>query len=194
VPVARARNPAGCVVACEFSSVCGAAFAKTDWISSGEGVASNRFLVAGSWVGDSAVVLWIRGGYIGPQVRQVAWLEKELRRPSFLMPRGIDAQQFNPKRRTVNDRTLRLGVVGRITPEKGVRLLWDIEKALVANGVRDFRETPLAPWRICGRAARRRTRLGLCQHGFVRVSFAHRHVWKCDPGSIGFTGALDRDE
>jgi len=97
-----------------------------------------------SWSQDRGlgILLWFYGFAavtLAPTARHVAWLEKKLRRPSFLMPRGIDAQQFNPKRRTVTDSTFRLGFVGRITPEKGVRLLWDIEKALVANGVRDFR-------------------------------------------------------
>ena len=97
-----------------------------------------------SWSQDRGlgILLWFYGFAavtLAPTARHVAWLEKKLRRPSFLMPRGIDAQQFNPKRRTVTDSTFRLGFVGRITPEKGVRLLWDIEKALVENGVRDFR-------------------------------------------------------
>lgn len=76
---------------------------------------------------------------LAPTAPQVAWLEKTLEKPSFLMPRGVDGQQFNPKHRTVNDQTLRLGFVGRVTPEKGVRLLRDIEKELVRRGVEDFR-------------------------------------------------------
>jgi glycosyltransferase involved in cell wall biosynthesis len=55
------------------------------------------------------------------------------------MPRGVDAEQFHPKRRTLSDETLRLGFVGRITPEKGVRLFLEIEKALEAAGFTDFR-------------------------------------------------------
>lgn len=76
---------------------------------------------------------------LAPTVQQVEWLEKELKRPSFLMPRGVDAEQFHPKRRTVNDGILRLGFVGRITPEKGVRLFAEIEKALEAADVSEFR-------------------------------------------------------
>ncbi|HYA63530.1 MAG TPA: glycosyltransferase [Candidatus Sulfotelmatobacter sp.] len=76
---------------------------------------------------------------LAPTLSQVAWLEKELHRPSFLMPRGVDGEQFHPKHRTVHDATLRLGFVGRVTPEKGVRLLWDIEKALESRGWSDFR-------------------------------------------------------
>lgn len=88
------------------------------------------------------LLLWFYGlstVTLAPTLPQVAWLEKELRRPSFLMPRGVDGEQFNRAHRTVKDQTLRLGFVGRVTPEKGVRLLRDIEGALEANGVNDFR-------------------------------------------------------
>ena len=76
---------------------------------------------------------------LAPTQPQVVWLEKELRKPSFLMPRGVDGEQFNPKRRTVNDETLRLGFVGRVTPEKGVRLFRDIETELGNRGLDNFR-------------------------------------------------------
>jgi len=76
---------------------------------------------------------------LAPTVEQVVWLEKELKRPSFLMPRGVDGEQFNPRHRTVTDNTLRLGFVGRVTPEKGVRLLAEIERALGESGQKDFR-------------------------------------------------------
>jgi glycosyltransferase involved in cell wall biosynthesis len=97
-----------------------------------------------AWSQDRAlnVLLWFyrfAAVTLAPTLPQVAWLEKELHRPSFLMPRGVDSEQFHPKHRTVDDGTLRLGFVGRVTPEKGVRLLRDIEKALVASGIQDFR-------------------------------------------------------
>jgi len=76
---------------------------------------------------------------LAPTPDQVAWLQEKLRRPSFLMPRGVDSEQFHPKHRTVKDQTLRLGFVGRVTPEKGVRVLPEVEKALEAAGVYDFR-------------------------------------------------------
>ena len=76
---------------------------------------------------------------LAPTEALVEWLEKELAKPSFLMPRGVDGEQFNPKRRTVNDETLRLGFVGRVTPEKGVRLLRDIETELGNRGLDNFR-------------------------------------------------------
>jgi len=75
---------------------------------------------------------------LAPTVEQVMWLEKELQRPSFLMPRGVDCEQFHPRRRTVTDGRLRLGFVGRVTPEKSVRLLAEIERALEESGQKDF--------------------------------------------------------
>ncbi len=76
---------------------------------------------------------------LAPTEPQVAWLEKQLGKPSFLMPRGVDTEQFNPKHRTAEDGILRLGFVGRITPEKGIRLLRKVEQALLESGLEDFR-------------------------------------------------------
>jgi len=96
------------------------------------------------WAQDRGLrlLLWFYGFArvtLAPTPPQVAWLETKLGRPSFLMPRGVDREQFNPKHRTVGDGTLRLGFVGRITPEKGVRLLRNIEQELVKSGLNDFR-------------------------------------------------------
>jgi phosphatidylinositol alpha 1,6-mannosyltransferase len=88
------------------------------------------------------VLLWFYGFAkvtLAPTLPQVEWLEKELGKPSFLMPRGVDPEQFNPKHRTVNDGILRLGFVGRVTPEKGVRLLRKIEQAMLESGLKEFR-------------------------------------------------------
>ncbi len=69
----------------------------------------------------------------------VAMLEQETGRPVFLMKRGIDAALFNPAKRTVHDGIFRLGYVGRVTPEKSVRFLADLERALNNIGLRNFR-------------------------------------------------------
>ncbi|HEY4088416.1 MAG TPA: hypothetical protein VGM43_20940 [Bryobacteraceae bacterium] len=50
-----------------------------------------------------------------------------------VMTRGIDTQFFTPARRTADDGVLRLGYVGRITPEKSVRFLRDLEIGLEAT-------------------------------------------------------------
>lgn len=87
-------------------------------------------------------LLWFYGFAkvtLAPTPPQVAWLEQQLGKPSFLMPRGVDTEQFNPRWRTVEDGILRLGFVGRVTPEKGVRLLRNLEQALLESGLQDFR-------------------------------------------------------
>ncbi len=75
---------------------------------------------------------------LAPTPDQVHWLEDATRKPSFLMPRGVDCSLFHPRHRTVNDGILRIGYVGRVTPEKRVRFLAEIEKALVDAGVNKF--------------------------------------------------------
>jgi glycosyltransferase involved in cell wall biosynthesis len=88
------------------------------------------------------ILLWFYGFAdvtLAPTQAQVDWLSEKLQKPSFLMPRGVDAEQFDPRHRTLHDGTLRLGFVGRVTPEKSVRLLARVEKALEAAGLENFR-------------------------------------------------------
>jgi phosphatidylinositol alpha 1,6-mannosyltransferase len=75
---------------------------------------------------------------LAPTPGQVRWLQRSTGRPVFLMPRGVDCDLFHPRRRSMNDGVLRLGYVGRVTPEKNVRFLVDIERALLAAGHRRF--------------------------------------------------------
>ena len=75
---------------------------------------------------------------LAPTPPQVEWLERKLHRPCFLMTRGVDTEQFNPAHRRLQDGITRIGFVGRVTPEKGVRLLARIEAALESAGLRDF--------------------------------------------------------
>jgi len=55
--------------------------------------------------------------------------------------RGIDSTIFSATRRTrtEGDPTVVLGYVGRLSPEKGIRLLADVEQALIAAGVSNYR-------------------------------------------------------
>jgi phosphatidylinositol alpha 1,6-mannosyltransferase len=75
---------------------------------------------------------------LAPTPSQVHWLKRVTGKPSFLMPRGVDCEQFQPRHRSVHDGVLRLGYVGRVTPEKNVRFLAEIERALLAAGRRNF--------------------------------------------------------
>ena len=60
-------------------------------------------------------------------------------RPTRLMTRGIDPHAFHPSKRRVSDGVFRMGFVGRITPEKNVRLIANVEQALLARGLKNFR-------------------------------------------------------
>jgi phosphatidylinositol alpha 1,6-mannosyltransferase len=98
---------------------------------------------ASKWAEDTALVPILRFYRIArvtlaPTQDQVRWLEDATRRPSFLMPRGVDCSVFSSRHRTVTDRVLRIGYVGRVTPEKRVRFLVEIEKALLNAGVNRF--------------------------------------------------------
>lgn len=89
----------------------------------------------------SAVVAFYKLGNVlyAPNEELVEMLRRRTNKPVFLMKRGIDTQLFSPSKRTVAHGFLRLGYVGRITPEKNVRFLKDLEVALQAAGVPPFR-------------------------------------------------------
>jgi glycosyltransferase involved in cell wall biosynthesis len=59
-------------------------------------------------------------------------------RPAYLMRRGVDTQLFKPGRRQRTHRVLRIGYVGRLTPEKNVRFLAELGNTLEAKGHGNF--------------------------------------------------------
>lgn len=74
-------------------------------------------------------------------------LEQETGRPCHLMQRGIDAQIFCPNRRVRPDPGFVLGYVGRLSIEKNIALLAQVQRELEGRGFRDFR------FRIVGQGA-----------------------------------------
>ncbi len=60
-------------------------------------------------------------------------------RPVELMPRGVDTTRFSPALATPRTGTFRIGYVGRLSPEKNVRLLAAIEQELLGLTAVDFR-------------------------------------------------------
>jgi glycosyltransferase involved in cell wall biosynthesis len=56
-----------------------------------------------------------------------------------LMRRGVDTVLFSPEKRDRPHNLFTLGYTGRLTAEKNVRLLAEIERALLAAGRNDFR-------------------------------------------------------
>jgi glycosyltransferase involved in cell wall biosynthesis len=76
-----------------------------------------------------------------PNQELCAMLERTTKRRCHLMRRGVDTEQFSPQHRTraIDDPTLVLGYVGRLSVEKNVSLLVKIESELLALGITDFR-------------------------------------------------------
>ena len=68
-------------------------------------------------------------------------LERYTSRPCHLMQRGVDTQLFSPARRTRHpeDPDFVLGFVGRLSVEKNVALLAQIQHELESLGLRNFR-------------------------------------------------------
>jgi phosphatidylinositol alpha 1,6-mannosyltransferase len=76
-------------------------------------------------------------------------LEQKTRRPCHLMQRGVDTQLFSPARRDRDpaDTDFVLGFVGRMSIEKNVALLVEVQRELERRGLRNFR------FRIVGHGA-----------------------------------------
>jgi phosphatidylinositol alpha 1,6-mannosyltransferase len=74
-----------------------------------------------------------------PNAELVEMLAQRTGRPAFLMSRGIDTVLFSPTRRARHDRDFVIGYVGRLSPEKNVRLLAAIEQSLIQAGMRNYR-------------------------------------------------------
>ncbi|HEX4756332.1 MAG TPA: glycosyltransferase [Terracidiphilus sp.] len=76
-----------------------------------------------------------------PNLGLCSQLERAIGRPCRLMPRGVDAELFHPgkRRRDPADRDHVLGFVGRLSVEKNVALLAQVQKELEKLGHRSFR-------------------------------------------------------
>lgn len=76
-------------------------------------------------------------------------LEARTGRPCHLMQRGVDTQLFSPdhRDRSASDTDLILGFVGRLSVEKNVALLAQVQQELEALGMRNFR------FRVVGQGA-----------------------------------------
>ena len=76
---------------------------------------------------------------LAPNQSMVNLLRERTGRPSFLMPHGVDTEVYSPRRRKRRGGPFCIGFVGRLTPEKNVRLIAELEQALIAAGKRNFR-------------------------------------------------------
>lgn len=67
---------------------------------------------------------------LAPNEELVKMIQKMTRRPTFLMSRGVDTELFNPSKRRRSKDDFVLGYVGRLRPEKNVRFLFEVDRAL----------------------------------------------------------------
>jgi len=76
-----------------------------------------------------------------PNPELCAQLEQVTHRPCHLMPRGVDAEIFHPakRRRDLDDREFVMGFVGRLSVEKNIALLVEIQRELDRMGVTGYR-------------------------------------------------------
>ena len=76
-----------------------------------------------------------------PNPQLCALLERTTGRPCHLMPRGVDAELFHPdkRKRDPEDRDQILGFVGRLSVEKNVTLLPQVQEELEKMGHTGFR-------------------------------------------------------
>src|SRR5262249_27801913 len=74
-----------------------------------------------------------------PNRELITELEQLTAKPCYLMSRGVDTHLFGPNRRTRSEERFVIGYVGRLTTEKNIRFLLDLENGLLAHGCRNFR-------------------------------------------------------
>jgi glycosyltransferase involved in cell wall biosynthesis len=76
---------------------------------------------------------------LAPNEPMVELLRSRTGKPAYFMPHGVDLERFSPALRGRGAQPFTIGYVGRLTPEKNVRLFVDLERELMAAGRRDFR-------------------------------------------------------
>ncbi len=74
-----------------------------------------------------------------PNPELVEMLTLAANRPTYLMKRGIDVQLFSPERRTRTGDEFVIGFVGRLSPEKAVRMLADVERRMREYVITNYR-------------------------------------------------------
>lgn len=80
-----------------------------------------------------------------PNQELVDMLRSRTGKPCFLMQRGVDAELYSPSKRGPKNHAFTIGYVGRLSIEKNVRFLADIEKGIIAAGHTDYRFLVIGP-------------------------------------------------
>ena len=86
----------------------------------------------------AALFYRIARALFAPNQELVEMLRAKTGKPVHLMQRGIDTEMFTPARRDVGAHPFTIGYVGRISVEKNVRFLVEVDAALRAAGRDDF--------------------------------------------------------
>ncbi len=73
-----------------------------------------------------------------PNPGMVELLKRVTGKPCFLMSHSVDTAAFSPAHRDRSGGPFRIGYVGRLTAEKNVRALVQIERDLLASGAQNF--------------------------------------------------------
>lgn len=74
-----------------------------------------------------------------PNPELMKLLEQGTGKPVYPMQRGVDTELFSPQRRDRRSAQFIIGYVGRLTVEKNIRFLAELERALLESGLSDFR-------------------------------------------------------
>ncbi len=76
---------------------------------------------------------------LAPNEELRSLIQDQAKTPTALMERGIDTDLFTPARRKRSDDAVVLGYVGRLRPEKNVQMLAEVEMAIRAAGLTNYR-------------------------------------------------------
>jgi phosphatidylinositol alpha 1,6-mannosyltransferase len=76
---------------------------------------------------------------MAPNRDMIRILGERTGKPTVSIGHGVDVESFTPDRRSCRKGVFTVGYVGRLTPEKNVRWLAGIERALLERGVQEFR-------------------------------------------------------
>lgn len=74
-----------------------------------------------------------------PNAALIDLLASRLNKPVYSMRRGVDAVLFSPEKRERPNGPFTIGYVGRLTTEKNIRFLAELETELLRSGFSDFR-------------------------------------------------------
>ncbi len=108
----------------------------TQYLSERQGIATERGVEAGA-LQLTARFYRLAKVLFAPNDELCTLLAKETGRPCYLMQRGVDTELFSPSRRTrsEDDGSFVLGYVGRLSIEKNVALLVQVERELASMGL-----------------------------------------------------------